>query len=79
LQIADDAEEVARLRIAAPTEHTDQAVRRRAGRVAELFEPDRRLDGVARDRLAGSDIVGRMPSRSKASPKAGIARDPPRR
>ncbi len=38
LQIADDAEQVAGLRIAARAEHADQAFGRRGGRLAELFE-----------------------------------------
>ena len=58
LQIADDAEEVARLRIAARAEHADQALGGRVGRLAELFEADGRLDVVAQDRLAGVDVAG---------------------
>ena len=54
LQIADHAEEVLRLRIAARAEHANQALWRRA----ELFEADRRLDVVAQDRLAGVDVAG---------------------
>src|SRR6266568_6809070 len=40
LQIADDGEEVFRLRIAARAEHADQALGGRAGRLGELFEAD---------------------------------------
>src|SRR5271165_2811392 len=57
LQITDDAEEIARLRIAARTEHADQALSRRVSRLAELLEANRRLDVVAQDRLAGLDIA----------------------
>ena len=74
LQVADDAEEIACLRIAARAEHADKAFRRRAGRRAELLKTDRRFDVVAQDRLAGIDIAGSMvsmPSRSSASAKAG--------
>ena len=44
LQIADDGEEIFRLRIAARAEHADQALGRRAGRLGELFpsEPPER-------------------------------------
>src|ERR1700738_300569 len=38
LQVADDAEEVAGLRIAAWAEHADEALRLRAGRLAKLLE-----------------------------------------
>jgi hypothetical protein len=37
LQVADHAEEIFRLRIAARSEHTDQALGRRAGRFAEFL------------------------------------------
>ena len=57
LQVADDAEEVAGQRIAARAEHADEALRLRAGRLAQLLEADRRLDVVAQDRLAGVDIA----------------------
>ena len=44
LQVADDGEEIFRLRIAARAEHADQALGRRAGRFGELFpsEPPER-------------------------------------
>src|SRR5208283_4221605 len=58
LQIADDAEEVAGLRIAAGAEHADQAFGGGVRRLTKLFEADRRLDVVAQDRLAGLDIAG---------------------
>ncbi len=57
LQIADDGEEIFRLRIAARAEHADQALGGRAGRLGELFEADGRLDGVAQQRLSGLDIA----------------------
>jgi hypothetical protein len=57
LQVADDAEEVAGLRIAARAEHANEALRLRAGRLAKLLEADRRLDVVAQDGLAGVDIA----------------------
>jgi hypothetical protein len=57
LQVADDGEEIFRLRIAARAEHADQALGRRAGRLGELFEADGRLDGVAQQRLSGLDIA----------------------
>src|SRR3984957_11253838 len=57
LQVADDAEEIARLRIAARAEHADEAFRRRAGRRAELLDTDRRLDVVAQDRFAGVHVA----------------------
>jgi hypothetical protein len=57
LQVADDAEEIAGLRIAARAEHANEALRLRAGRLAKLLEADRRLDVVAQDGLAGVDIA----------------------
>src|ERR1700722_9152593 len=50
LQVADDAEQVPRLRIAARSEHADETLGLRADRLAELFEADGRLDVVAQDR-----------------------------
>jgi hypothetical protein len=47
LQIADYAEKVLCLRVAARTKHTDQALRRRASCCPELFKADGRLDVVA--------------------------------
>jgi hypothetical protein len=47
LLVADDAEEVAGLRIAARTEHANEALRLRAGRLAKLLETDGRLDVFA--------------------------------
>jgi len=38
-------------------EDADQAFGRRAGRFAELFKADRRLDVIAKDCLAGIDIA----------------------
>jgi hypothetical protein len=70
LQIADHVEEIPGLRIAARSEHADQAFRLRARGLAELLKSDRRLDVVAQDRLAVStspvSIVS-IPSRSSAS------------
>jgi hypothetical protein len=57
LQVADDSEEVAGLRIAARSEHADEALRLRAGRLAKLLEADGHLDVVAQDRIAGVDIA----------------------
>jgi len=71
------AEEVARLRIAARAEHADQAFGGRVGRLAELFEADRRLDGVAQDRLAGLDVAGQHrvdPLAQKVFRERGVAR-----
>jgi hypothetical protein len=39
LQVADDAEEVAGLRIAARAEHADEALRLGAGRLASFSKP----------------------------------------
>src|ERR1035441_5355916 len=47
LQIPDYAEKVLGLRVAARTEHADQALRRRASCCPELFKADGRLDVVA--------------------------------
>jgi hypothetical protein len=48
LQVADDSEEVAGLRIAARSEHTDEAIRLRAGRRQASRSlpdhPDKRID-----------------------------------
>jgi hypothetical protein len=74
LQVTDDAEEVAGVRITARAQHADDAFRRCASRRAELLEADRRLDVVAQNRFACIDIAGSMvlmPSRSSASAKAG--------
>src|SRR5882672_10538461 len=57
LQVTDHAEEVLGLRIAARSEHADQALGRRAGRFAKLFKADGRLDVVAQDRLASINIT----------------------
>jgi hypothetical protein len=59
LQVPDDAEEVAGLRIAARTEHANEALRLRAGRLAQLLEPDGRLDVVGSTSiLAGKALRG---------------------
>jgi hypothetical protein len=39
LQVADDAEEVAGLRIPARSEHADEALRLRAGRLVSFSKP----------------------------------------
>src|SRR5882757_10050730 len=72
LQVADHAEEVPGLRIAARSEHADQALGRRAGRFAELFETDGRLDVIAQDRLAGLDIAAQH--RIDALAKEGLGK-----
>ena len=58
LRVADDAEEIAALRIAARAEHADEALRLRPRRLAKLLEADCRLDAFAQNRLAGVDIAG---------------------
>jgi hypothetical protein len=71
LQVADDAEEVAGLRIAARAEHADEALRLRAGRLAKLLEADGRFDVIARIALPVSTSPASMvsmPSRTSASP-----------
>src|SRR3990172_3962222 len=47
LQVADDAEQILRLRIATRAEHADQALGRRADRLGKPLEADRGLDVVA--------------------------------
>ena len=77
LKIAEHAEKVLSLRIPARSEHADEALRRRGGRLAELLEADRRLDVVAQDRLAGIDIavsMVSMPSRSSAAASSIVRR-----
>ena len=77
LKVAEHAEEVLRLRIAARPEHEDEALRLRAGRLAQPLEADRRLDVVAQDRLAGIDIavsMVSMPSRSSAAASSIVRR-----
>jgi hypothetical protein len=79
LQVADDAEKVAGLRIAARSEHADEALRLRAGRLAKLLEADGRLDVVAQGRLAGVDIAGEYGVDSFAQQsfaEGGVACDP---
>jgi hypothetical protein len=58
LQVANHAEQILGLRIAARAEHADKALGRRAGRRAEFFKTDRRLDVVAQDDLAGFNVTG---------------------
>lgn len=59
LQVADHAEKVPRLRIAARAEHANEALGRRVRRFAQLLKADRRLDVVAQDRLPGVHIPGK--------------------
>src|SRR6266852_343553 len=58
LQVADHAEQVLRLRIAARTKHADQTFRRCAGCGSEPLESDRRLDVIAENRLSGFHVAG---------------------
>jgi hypothetical protein len=79
LQVADDAEQVAGLRIAARAEHADEALRLGAGRLAQLLETDRRLDVVAQDRLADVAIAGKHAVDAFAQQRfaeGGVACDP---
>lgn len=76
LQAPNNAEQVARLRVAARPEHVDQALGLRARRLAQFLEADRRLDVVAQRSTAlpastSPASMASMPSRSSASPKAG--------
>ena len=57
LQVADDVEQIARLRIAGGSEHADQALRRRTSVRAQLPKADRRVDVVAQDRLAAVHVA----------------------
>src|SRR6516164_7649431 len=80
LQVAEHAEEVARLRVAARPEHADQALGRCRGRRAQLLEADRGLDVVAQDSLAGVDIAGQHgvdPLAQQRLAVSGIACDLP--
>src|SRR5271166_290850 len=58
LQIAEYTEQIPGLRVAARSEHADEALGLCAGRLAQLLEADRRLDVVAQDRLPGVDVAG---------------------
>lgn len=58
LQVADDAEQIAGLGIAARSEHADQTLRRCVRGLAELLGADRCLDVIAEDRLAGINVAG---------------------
>ena len=57
LQIADHVEEILGLRIASWAEHADQALGRRAGRLAQFLESHGRLDGVAKDGFSGFHVA----------------------
>ena len=58
LEVTNDLEEIAGLRIAGWTEHPHEALRRPFRTAAQLLEPDRRVDVVAKDRLARIEISG---------------------
>jgi hypothetical protein len=56
LEVLDDLEEIASLRVAAWTEHTHQALGRPFCSATELLEPNRRVDVIAKYRLTGVEI-----------------------
>lgn len=56
LEMIDHLQKIARLRIAAGTQHAHQALGRPFGPAAQLVEPDGCVDIVAQDRLSGVDI-----------------------
>src|SRR5262249_759853 len=58
LKVLNHLEEIARFRIPARTDHPPQAFRGPFRATAQLFEPDRRVDVVAKDRLSGVEITG---------------------
>jgi hypothetical protein len=58
LKIPNDVEEIARLRIAARAEHSDQTLRLSAGRPAEFLKAYGSLDVVPQDGLAGINVAG---------------------
>ena len=58
LKVAEDAEQIACLRIAARAEHTHEALRGSIRGFAELCKADSRIDVVAQDRLAGLHVTG---------------------
>lgn len=62
LEMADDAEQVARLWVATAAEHADQALWRRAGVGTEFFEADSCLNVVTKDRLAAVHVASNMVS-----------------
>src|SRR6202042_901907 len=57
LQMAENLEQVARIRISFRPEHADQAFRRCADAFAERGKSYRRLDVIAQHRLAGFHIA----------------------
>src|SRR6266481_817721 len=57
LQIAEYAEQVTGLRVAARAEHADGALLRRPGRLTELLEADGRLDVVSHDGFASTEVA----------------------
>src|SRR6266566_3443612 len=56
LEVLNDLEEITRLRIAAWTEHSHEALRRPFRPAAQLLEADRRVDVIAKDGLPGIEI-----------------------
>ena len=56
LETVNDLEQVASLWIAVWTEHAHQALGRLLSQPTELLKPDRGVDVVAQDRLAGIHI-----------------------
>ena len=59
LEIGHDIEQVTGLRIAFRTKHAHQALRRSIHDRAKLFEPDRRVDVIAQNGLAGFHVAGK--------------------
>ena len=57
LKIADDAEEIARLRIAARANTPESGSSAAYRSPRKFLEADGRVEGVAQDRLAGVDIA----------------------
>ena len=57
LKLRDDVEQIPRLGVPLRTKHPHQALRRRMRHVAELLEADRRVDVIAKKRLAGVEIA----------------------
>src|SRR5690348_4729220 len=59
LQVPDNSKEVSCLWVAAGPEHTDETLCRRTRCLAELFEPDCRLDIIAQDCFSGIDVAAK--------------------
>jgi hypothetical protein len=64
LEVVDDLEEIAGLRVAAWTEHAHQALGRPFCSATQLLEPNRRVDIVAKYRFP----VSRSPARRHSTP-----------